>query len=163
MDHPESGWYYVYIHNYTASDPGGTAADGFILAVAEVPSMDSGNMSVAISDGRTSVPGGDPFDMDINWSLAWTSPYWFGALELGTDPGNPGNLGSIDVNIVAARCEADSDGDDDKDGSDLAVFANHYGEADCPGGCLGDFDHSGVVDEGDLGRIAADLGRIDCP
>ena len=163
VDNPPSGWYNVYIQNYTAGDPSGGFADEFTLAIAEVPSTDSGNMTVAISDGRTSVPSGETFDLNIQWSLAWTSPYWYGAFELGTDPGSPGNLGSVDVNVAAARCEGDNDGDHDTDGNDLVIFVSHYGDSDCPGGCPGDFDHSGTVDDLDLARFAADYGRSDCP
>jgi hypothetical protein len=67
------------------------------------------------------------------------------------------------VNIVAAHCEADSDGDHDIDGGDLATLAESYGDSGCPGGCPGDYDHNGSVDEGDLTRMAAQYGRLDCP
>lgn len=62
-------------------------------------------------------------------------------------------------------CEGDFDGDDDVDGSDLAVFAADFGRTDCGSGppCEGDFDHDGDVDGNDLATFAADFGRTDCP
>ena len=36
----------------------------FTLAIAEVPDTDSDNITVAISDGRTIVPAGEPFDLE---------------------------------------------------------------------------------------------------
>jgi hypothetical protein len=163
MNNPPAGQYNVYIQNYAASDPGGGVPDDFTLAIAEVPATDAGNMSATLAGGGASVPAGEAFDLDIQWSLAWTSPYWYGAFDLGTDPGNPGNLGSVNVNIAADCCEGDDEGDHDTDGSDLAVFADHYGDSDCPGGCAGDFDHNGTVDELDLAIFTADYGRSGCP
>ena len=124
IDQPGAGWYYVYVHNYAASDPDGNAADTFTLAIAQVPDSDNGNMSVAISNGRTSVPGGDPFDLSIGWSIDRTSPFWYGVFELGTDAGNPGNLGTVDVNIALACWEGDFEPDGDVDGADLVLLAN---------------------------------------
>jgi subtilisin family serine protease len=163
IDTPPEGWYYVYIQNYAASDPSGGVADRFTLAITEVPNTDSCNMTVTVGDGNTHIPAGEPFGLNIGWAIDWTRHYWYGAFQLGSDAGNPFNLGVINVNIVAAFCEADSDGDGDTDGIDLSGFAGHYEDTDCPGGCPGDFDHNGIVDEGDLVRLAADYGRLDCP
>ena len=163
IDDPGQGWYDIYVQNWAASDPSGSIPDTFKLAVAEVPGEDSGNMTVAVHDSSTSVPGGQPFDLDIGWNLTWTSPYWYGAFSLGTDPGHPGNLGIMNVNIAAAICEGDFDEDRDVDGSDLAVFAADFGRTDCSGDCEGDFDNDGDVDGSDLAVFAADFGRTDCP
>jgi len=60
-------------------------------------------------------------------------------------------------------CEGDFDGDNDVDGSDLAVFAADFGRTDCTDDCEGDFDGDGDVDGSDLAVFAADFGRTDCP
>jgi hypothetical protein len=60
-------------------------------------------------------------------------------------------------------CDGDFDGDNDVDGSDLAVFAADFGRTDCSGDCEGDFDGDGDVDGSDLAVFAADFGRTDCP
>jgi hypothetical protein len=59
-------------------------------------------------------------------------------------------------------CDGDFDGDNDVDGSDLAVFAADFGRTDCDGDCKGDFDKDGDCDGTDLSVFAADFGRTDC-
>ena len=140
---PEQGWYYVYVHNYAASDPSGDTADNFTLAIAEVPDADSGNMTVAISDGRTSVPGGEPFDLAMSDGPSIGPRHsGIGVFELGTDAGNPGNLGAVDVNIALACWAGDFDPDGDVDGADLALLAADPARME-----LADF-------AGDFGKIA---------
>ncbi|MDL1983637.1 MAG: right-handed parallel beta-helix repeat-containing protein [Deltaproteobacteria bacterium] len=65
--------------------------------------------------------------------------------------------------IGPLSCEGDFDGDQDMDGSDLAIFAADFGRTDCSGDCEGDFDEDGNVDKSDLAVFAADFGRTDCP
>jgi len=74
-----------------------------------------------------------------------------------------GNRTSRVVTAIPA-CEGDFDGDDDVDGSDLALFAADFGRTDCGSGppCEGDFDGDGDVDGSDLATFAADFGRTDC-
>ena len=63
-----------------------------------------------------------------------------------------------------SKCEGDFDCDGDVDGSDLALFAAHFGRTDCTSGapCKGDFYDDGDVDGSDLAVFAADFGRADC-
>jgi hypothetical protein len=39
----------------------------------------------------------------------------------------------------------------------------YYGDSDCPGGCAGDFDPNGTVDEFEFAIFTADHGRSGCP
>ena len=72
----------------------------------------------------------------------------------------PAGTFTIEYDFV---CEGDFDGDNDVDGSDLAVFAADFGRTDCSGDCDGDFDFDGDVDGSDLAVFAADFGRTNCP
>jgi V8-like Glu-specific endopeptidase len=77
------------------------------------------------------------------------------------------SLGSQKTLPCGDPCEGNFDGDNDVDGSDLAVFAADFGRTDCcePGAapCEGDFDGDCDVDGSDLAVFAADFGRTDCP
>ena len=66
---------------------------------------------------------------------------------------------------IESTCEGNFDGDNDVDGSDLAVFAADFGRTNCATSlpCKGDFDTDGDVDGSDLATFAADFGRTDCP
>jgi hypothetical protein len=71
----------------------------------------------------------------------------------------------FDTEAAAPPCEGNFDGDNDVDGSDLAVFAADFGRTDCGTGapCEGNFDGDNDVDGSDLAVFAADFGRTDCP
>ena len=81
--------------------------------------------------------------------------------------GNGDDIATVDMGAYEFGdiCEGDFDGDDDVDGSDLAIFAADFGRTDCyfTGDCEGDFDDDGDVDGSDLAIFAADFGRTDCP
>ena len=76
----------------------------------------------------------------------------------------PTYLNPISI-LIRDVCEGDFDGDNDVDGSDLAVFAADFGRTDCDtvDPCEGDFDGDNDVDGSDLATFAADFGRTDCP
>ena len=67
--------------------------------------------------------------------------------------------------VLSNPCEGNFDGDNDVDGSDLAVFAADFGRTSCSSAlpCEGDFDTDGDVDGSDLATFAADFGRTNCP
>jgi len=83
--------------------------------------------------------------------------------------GDGDDIATVDMGLYEFGdiCEGNFDGDDDVDGSDLAIFAADFGRTDCnqpsmlP--CEGDFDGDGNVDGSDLAVFAADFGRTDCP
>ena len=96
---PDPGTYWVLVQNWSGEygplPPGQLST----LVTAVVPDADSGNMSVA---GPSSVPANQPFDVRVFWdtpSMA-AGDHWYGSFELGSDPGNPGNIGTIPVTIL---------------------------------------------------------------
>ena len=99
LDNPDPGEYWVIVQNWEASDPGGNSTDDVKLAVAEVPGRDTNNLSVTIGSVNTNVPAGQPFNLDIEWNLREVAQYWYGTFSLGSDSANPGNLGTIDLDL----------------------------------------------------------------
>ncbi len=93
---PTPGTWWFVIINFEASAPG--ASDFVKVALAAVPNADNGNMTV---EGPTSVPPGVPFDLRVFWDEPALEPGGaaYGAFSLGTDPGNPGNLGTVPVHL----------------------------------------------------------------
>ncbi|MBN2006405.1 MAG: S8 family serine peptidase [Anaerolineae bacterium] len=92
--YPAAGRWYVSVLNYTES---ATPPDDVMLAVA-VPSSDAGNLTVT---GPTSVPSAELYDLRVYWNepMMEAGETWYGMITLGSDPGNPGNIGAIPVTI----------------------------------------------------------------
>jgi uncharacterized repeat protein (TIGR01451 family) len=93
---PVVGTYWVLVQNWAGS---AEQPDDVVLAMAVVPGADGGNMWV---EGPTSVPPLEPFDVRVYWDVPTivAGERWYGAFELGTDAGNPGNIGVVPVNVV---------------------------------------------------------------
>jgi uncharacterized repeat protein (TIGR01451 family) len=96
---PAPGAYWVLVQNWSTEN--GPALPGQLstLVTAVVPEADSGNMSV---EGPSSVPANEPFDVRVFWdtpSMA-AGDRWYGSFDLGTDPANPGNVGSVPVTVL---------------------------------------------------------------
>jgi hypothetical protein len=66
---------------------------------------------------------------------------------------------------TSAICEADFDGDNDMDGSDLQAFLEVYGSSTGNLNYTADADlnYNNVVGENDLFKFAEDFGRTKCP
>jgi subtilisin-like proprotein convertase family protein len=95
INDPAEGTWWVLVQNFTGS---GDQPDLVVMASGAVDDVDNGNMTVT---GPASVPGGTPFDLDVNWDEPSMvgQDRWYGAFTIGTDPGNPGNVGTINVNL----------------------------------------------------------------
>ena len=94
LDNPAPGTWQVDVENFTGtSDP-----DRIVAVTALVAPVDAGNMTVT---GPASVPGSDPFDLDVNWNepSMQGGDYWYGQFAVGTEPAFPGNLGYVNVNL----------------------------------------------------------------
>jgi uncharacterized repeat protein (TIGR01451 family) len=92
---PRAGTWWVVVMNYAASAPG--AVDAIELATAVVPAQDAGNLRV---EGPTAVPAMQPFDVRIFFDqVMQPGDYWYGAVSLGTDPGQPGNIGLLPIDL----------------------------------------------------------------
>jgi hypothetical protein len=121
---------------------------------------------------NTTVPSNSGWTTNTSWNstgLDCGTNYSFRVKARNGDGVETGwtSLGNQETLPCADPCEGNFDGDNDVDGSDLAVFAADFGRTDCcePGAepCEGDFDDDGDVDGSDLAVFAADFGRTDCP
>ncbi len=96
IENPAPGTWWILVQNW-----GGSAnqPDAFTLAGAVVTDMDAGNMTV---DGPATVAPGTPFDLTVNWDepALMVGEKWYGFFTLGTDAGNPGNLGTVWVDLL---------------------------------------------------------------
>lgn len=94
VDHPAAGTWWILVQNWQASD---TPPDFVSLAYGLVAG-DNGNLW---AEGPTSVPAGTAFDLRVYWDVPAleAGQVLYGALALGTDPANPGNLGMIFVDL----------------------------------------------------------------
>lgn len=99
VNDPPAGDYYAWIQNWAASDPTGTTPDNVELATAVVPAASAENLTVALVNGGTSVPAGQPFDLKLSWNLTGPETHWYGRFGLGTDAGNPDNLGLVNLDL----------------------------------------------------------------
>lgn len=96
LNQPEPGQYWIVIQNW---DSGSAATSSIQAEFAVVPGTNSENFFV---NGPGVIPAGEAFTLDIAWDegeIARNQPWW-GAVQLGTDPDFPGNLGVIPVRLV---------------------------------------------------------------
>lgn len=95
VDHPAAGTWWILVQNSEAS---GSPPDAITLTHAVVLG-DNGNLTI---EKPTSVAGGTPFDVRVFWNepAMQAGETWYGAFSLGTDVANPGNLGTIFVNVI---------------------------------------------------------------
>lgn len=91
LDEPDPGTYWVLVQNWEAS---ASSPDAITLATAVLGGVDAGNARV---EGPPAQPQLVPFDLRVFWDL--DSPpegaRYYGWVTLGTDPGNPANIGSV--------------------------------------------------------------------
>lgn len=92
---PPEGTYYLFTQNWDDS-VNGEADD--ITVSAGVVVADEGNMSFT---GPATVPQGDLFDIRLFWDepALMSGEHWYGAFTIGTDAGNPGNVGTVKVDL----------------------------------------------------------------
>ncbi|PID85203.1 MAG: hypothetical protein CSB13_09245 [Chloroflexi bacterium] len=92
---PAPGRYFVAVINYESSVPG--QPDDLDLSSLALPSdMDMDNMTVT---GPASVAGGVPYTLTVNYDEPdlVVGDIMYGAFDVGSDPGNPGNIGTTRV------------------------------------------------------------------
>ncbi len=97
ITNPTAGRWFAMVINFTPSQTG--QPDPVTLATAVVPDSDAGNMTIV---GPSAVPAGTPFDVQLSWDTPTmvAGDRWYGAFSLGSDSGNPGNIGVIPVDII---------------------------------------------------------------
>lgn len=94
IEFPTAGEWWVLVQNWSESTSPPDAATMSISVVAG----DAGNMWV---EGPESVAAGDPFDLRVYWDepALDAGETWYGGFTIGTDPANPGNVGTILVTL----------------------------------------------------------------
>jgi len=91
---PDAGTYWMLVQNWGASDNQPDA----VSAVLAVVGGDAGNMVVT---GPASVGALEPFDLRVFWDDdMMVGDRWYGAFSIGTDSANPGNVGTVHVNLM---------------------------------------------------------------
>lgn len=95
VDDPAAGDWWVLVQDWEDS---GNPPDTVVLSAAVVPDGDAGNFPLS---GPASVPAGQPFDVEVGWNepAFESDDYWYGSFDIGTDAGNPDNVGTTNVNV----------------------------------------------------------------
>lgn len=95
IDNPPAGTLWVVVQNWEAGHAGPQA---LTLHTASVTG-DEGNLTV---DVPVSVPAGEPFSVGLGFTLpeSVAGERFYGSFSLGTDDLNPGNLGTVLVDLV---------------------------------------------------------------
>ena len=93
---PDEGNWWILTQNWAGSAAPDT--DLITLATAVVAG-DEGNMTV---EGPASQPELEPFDVRVFYELpdAEAGDRYYGAFSMGTSAGNPGNIGTVPVNLI---------------------------------------------------------------
>ena len=91
---PAAGAWWILVQNWAQSS---TPPDATTWVYAVVDG-DAGNMSVT---GPNSVPANTPYDLRVFWDepAMTAGDHWYGAIGIGSDPGNPENIAVIPVDL----------------------------------------------------------------
>lgn len=96
INDPAEGVWWIVVQNWegSASQP-----DDVTLVYAAVPDPDAGNWDVT---GPATVTSGDPLTATISWNEpAFTiGDYWYGDFNIGSNPGAPGNVARVNVDVT---------------------------------------------------------------
>lgn len=92
---PAAGTYWILVQNWE----GGHVTPQALKVFAAVVAGDEGNFTVNVPANQ---PAGVPFSIDLNYTLTGSAAgdRFYGYFDLGTDPGNPGNLGTVNVDLI---------------------------------------------------------------
>jgi hypothetical protein len=95
IENPAAGTYWILVQNWEPGHATPTAMKMFHGIVAG----DEGNLTITVP---ASQPAGVPFDIDLNYILpgSLAGDRFYGVFDLGTDGGNPGNLGTVSIDLV---------------------------------------------------------------
>jgi subtilisin family serine protease len=96
VDNPRTGKWWILVESYQGSKH---QPDPMVLASAVVPNVAAANVRY---DAPTSVQGGVPFDLGLNWDLGdlEKGDRWFGQLLMGSGPGSPSNLAVVPIDLL---------------------------------------------------------------
>jgi uncharacterized repeat protein (TIGR01451 family) len=95
IDYPAAGTWWILVQNWEASD----APPDTVILSHGVVAGDNGNLT---AEDLGALPAGQPFALRVFWNepAMQAGETWYGAISLGTDPANPGNLGTIFINVI---------------------------------------------------------------
>ncbi|MFP3915749.1 MAG: S8 family serine peptidase, partial [Actinomycetota bacterium] len=104
IENPASGQWWIMVQHWWDDTGSPTPTGEVTLATAIVPEGDLPNAGV---EGPSAVPSGTPFDLTFHWDLDGAQPgdHFHGFIQLGSEPGSPGDIGTIPVSV--ARVEDD--------------------------------------------------------
>ena len=96
LDAPDAGSYWVLVQNWQES---AASPDAITLATAVLDGTDADNARV---EGPETQGQLEPFDLRVFWDLdaPETGARYYGWVTLGTDPGNPANIGRIPLTLT---------------------------------------------------------------
>lgn len=96
LDDPAAGSYWVLVQNWQES---GSSPDAITLATAVLNGADTGSARI---EGPAAQAQLEPFDLRVFWDLEAPADgaRYYGWATLGTDAGNPSNIGSIPITIT---------------------------------------------------------------
>jgi uncharacterized repeat protein (TIGR01451 family) len=95
IDDPQAGTWWVMVQAWAATSP--VTPDPFSLAVAAVPEASTGTMTIDVPE---SIGEGESFDARVFWDADMDSgDRWYGAFTLSSSPSNPGDIGTVPVNL----------------------------------------------------------------
>ncbi len=95
LPNPTAGTYWILVQNWESGHVTPQAMKMFHGIVVG----DEGNMTI---NAPSSQQAGVPFNIDINYNLpgSMAGDRFYGIFDLGTDPANPGNLGTMLIDLV---------------------------------------------------------------
>jgi subtilisin family serine protease len=95
INNPAAGVWWVVAQNWQASGPAG---DDITMATGAVPAGAAGNLTAT---GPSVVPQGQQYSIALGYTLTGSGypDRYYGTLTLGTDAGNPTNLGTANIDI----------------------------------------------------------------
>lgn len=99
---PAAGNYWVVIQNWAGS---ASQPDDISLWAAAVPQPTiAGTAGNLYATGPATVVAAQPFDIRVFWNdpAMAAGQRWYGAISLGSTPSNPGNLGTVPVQVNRA-------------------------------------------------------------
>ena len=93
---PDAGKYWLLVDNW---EQGHSDPQAYTMNVGLVAKNDLGNMTVTMPKTQ---PVSQPFAIDIKFDLPGSAAkeIYYGSVSLGSDAANPGNLGTIQVDLV---------------------------------------------------------------
>jgi hypothetical protein len=95
IEEPQPGVWWLVVHAWYAS---GTGTDAIRVAWAVIDDNDIDNDYLDVG-GPSSVPAGEPVDLDVQYDLSDFNPepgdVFYGGFSLGSDPGSPADIDNI--------------------------------------------------------------------